>query len=1315
MSVEYGEREPSHTGRISFEEVLSEERGLGRVKRSRVGRREGWGIHGESGEARGVESGEDEYTRAVEYLDRSTGRVVEVLDRKRSRGFLRYSNDVIFAGHCRESPENRPSVLSRCLSLGLLAVGTTGGDLSVISVKTGKVTNLEQRQQSHATTSTASGCRITSVCIGEVDGGGGTVAMVVAGHESGLVRLWLRDQGGNFVFAKDIVGCHATRIVCLRIVGKYILSVDDHGRMLTHAVLRLVTVPSVSAAGGLLSYSGNLLASSIRRQLVNESSCSSLNSSLMEAIGKVRGVIVGAEEDLLLVTQAGSVVLARVEENGRVVASDAITEEPRGHPDAGRNIRVSACWRSATSRNRECLVAVARGKVVELTVKAVNVVNESGKDRHIYGINDEEKEQKDGGHEPDVFSVFECPGLVQDLEFLHGGEFLGVVHYDDDSGKTLVSLVCLRDIKMKDDGNRSLRSKSTSSRSEVDLCDVYVQGTAVGGGDSDEMVLLTGSGVRCVQLMSWKQKLSALVGDKLFNEALLHALSLYQLCKEDTRADEVAAWPANRAKVEEAHVVSKQSLSLLRLFIEKKMGDMGSSSLIDYEDVTSQENSSMEKQRLVQLAIDACMVLNSMDVFYGDLRPLFETPSGYWDAYLDVILQSDQSFQVPPQIIQSLVERVASMSQEVRKSALQILESALLGFDVSSIDLNQVIPLCITHRMYSVIIYVFSRGMKDFKTPAALLFASAVVEHGQGKSIRLAMKLLVYIYACFRGVEYPLREVLDEKSASDDDIIKMRLDILEFVLFSTVSEIQETVELWESVQLAHVGSNGPSGDQASICEAQLLHLKNTASPVLHFLCQVDVVTTLSLLRNLLSTWDAMEADLGGTHVEQTRTLSQATVDCVVSMINMQDISFSGDQAAKLEFVVDLVSSSRASLPPVGVMSLLTYLCEVAKVDATKIASCEEKFLQIVSGSPGDHCSDKLLDLVHAAGFSSAEAEILIRKGYYEDAIRCFLDSKGGNIQLLNHLKDIVGQGGAVAKAFTEALLPEFPRIVSAGSREAAIIAIDIIPHEQNQILTSLEIDTEAQYRFLEAVITLLQERGDSKAREASPWMVSFKTKTMSNRYVSLMCRFEPDNVLQFLRSNSTYDIGECIKCCQEYRLRGALAYLLDRQGDFDGSLEIYLEEMQEFVSQMICSNSAANEYIDTIMARANAACTAAISLCTRYSQGSTDVWKDILMVYAAPYVQNRAIISTEIGKNLLGCIEMVVQAAAGHTDISCLMDIILDIFVEVPYRDIKDVLGILATALSFEVEKARLMSSISKLDCRHTSHDVYAQLRRPKQ
>ncbi|KAG0474550.1 hypothetical protein HPP92_014236 [Vanilla planifolia] len=131
---------------------------------------------------------------------------------------------------------------------------------------------------------------------------------------------------------------------------------------------------------------------------------------------------------------------------------------------------------------------------------------------------------------------------------------------------------------------------------------------------------------------------------------------------------------------------------------------------------------------------------------------------------------------IPPEIMQALVEHYSS------KGWLERVEQCILHIDISSVDFNQVVRLCREHGLYGALIYLFTRGLDDFKAPLEELLQAI-----QCSSIMdvatIGYRLLVYLKYSFQGLAFPPAtldvlkcafkdmEPIDDQSVNDQAVV----------------------------------------------------------------------------------------------------------------------------------------------------------------------------------------------------------------------------------------------------------------------------------------------------------------------------------------------------------------------------------------------------------------------------------------------------------------------------------------------------------------------------------------------------------------
>ena len=406
----------------------------------------------------------------------------------RSRGYLRYSNDALFASNVSKkkdpSASGAPGALCEVYAThlartrGYLVVSMSSGSLCVVSVMSGKVTRLEAERgvTSVAVWSVGIGSRERQEQQEQQKSQG--VVVVAAGYGNGNVRVWSGD-GDAFVAAPVLTGVHGAGVTGLAFVdvvregsGRWsarggiqkeghaydvvLLSVDGHGRVAGQVMTNVAREVSARDFGALstsllsgweaLKRVGVGIGSEGFQQQQQQQQCVT-QGHLVDVVGRVHKMFVGGGVGrVVLVTEKAGVVVGRVGGDGKLMVGE------------GEKIGVGEVA-AVCARGRETWVAVLGG--------ADEGVGSEGSE----GVCDETSvviwrlTERDGssGESSESGTVFRivCPGAVQDAVFLHDGSFLGVVHFDDASGRTLLTLLSL-DTRSFVPGGASISSPTQS-------------------------------------------------------------------------------------------------------------------------------------------------------------------------------------------------------------------------------------------------------------------------------------------------------------------------------------------------------------------------------------------------------------------------------------------------------------------------------------------------------------------------------------------------------------------------------------------------------------------------------------------------------------------------------------------------------------------------------------------------------------------------------------------------------------------------------------------------------------------------------------
>lgn len=1014
----------------------------------------------------------------------------------------------------------------------------------------------------------------------------GSGLVVSVGYISGIVKLWetrsiaTNDvEGGpsiRFILGRTIEGSHGAPIISSRFVstpqGTWLLTGDLHGRLVCHNISKYMNVAAQAISG-------------LARQLTGYSGGHSLVVRLDHDGLSEQGIvchIVASPEDvgntnlskdpmlsaLLLLVTSSRILVCELNSLG-VHVRKKLFEHDSGD-------LVSAAWRFVDNNTNDIIIAIGRNKNLSL-VRVEWERDPSTKEFHVTNI--------------DCISDSDFPTSILAVKFLRPQNCLTIIC---NSEKELGSMEVI--IQQEEE---YLQLSSSSGNNEEHLTiydwlvprhfdllneDLNIDGSIVEGGD--QILLLVSNGLISLHLLSWQQKIGALVSENRLREALAHCVRLFYGLDTDN-INNKHLWPSERAVSSQRNQVIQQALTICIPFIQACVG-------------ADHEAHGVAVRTRILSVIQVCILMQKIDFLYDDLASILEKhlPEDElvnyrgWGIFLEAleceILHGRLAPTLPPAIIQALVEYFVSKNQ------IERIERVILRFDVASLDLNQLIPLCLSHSLFSAIIFIFTRALNDYKSPAILIFTAAVeewVSRGENGVLQdpysaHVLKLLLYFRTCFRGELYPP----GSGKVDAEKHLNMRLEVFKVLLYTTHEEIKEVVHLWASV-----GAQTKRGSWE--------HFASSPSPFMDFLCLRGAPMLLDIIKEGLTGWDALESDVCtsfGNHSNEVKTLTQVVVDRVVGRLTSQsdnlDPVSTRNKTAMLEFIANSIASNRATIESAVLMTVLKYLAEEAVSD--EISTRHEKlFSDIVNSVPSSIC-DESLEIAEKAGYATVQAKILHQQDKLFAALECLLSSpRTASLEAFDYFENVMVDPSincqSKVKLFERAtyLIPQMAR---ANTERSAQVVLDFMSHSLDQVLKILEPSPDIQFGLLKCILDILKNQELSESVEVCFFVVIYVQRTprkpypvcipqvsqtsninslmndssTSSLYLKLLCSFEPSSVLEFLKSNDSYDLDVCLSHCLECNLLQPAAYILERKGDIAGAVELHIE-VSVFLSRLI--------------------------------------------------------------------------------------------------------------------------------------------------
>lgn len=633
----------------------------------------------------------------------------------------------------------------------------------------------------------------------------------------------------------------------------------------------------------------------------------------------------------------------------------------------------------------------------------------------------------------------------------------------------------------------------------------------------------------------------------------------------------------------------------------------GANNITAVEDLKAQAKE--QYARVGGVAIEFCVHIQQTDVLFDRVFNKFCT-AGQRGTFLELLepyILKDTLGALAPEVMQGLVEYYS------QRGWVQRVEHCVLHMDIASLDFNQVVRLCRDNGLYSALIYLFNKGLDDFKSPLEELLI-VVQDVSKPNAREFGYKMLVYLKYCLLGVAFPpghgqippsrlpalraelLQCLLDdkplrvaqtaEKLPNFHSIIHPRLSyLLSFDLLATLEVLQYAFP-----------EDGPLGlgkeclkQSVEIASSEEAEYNNDTKDGLQLLQEV-----VGALTDILERIHLYTVDVSKPHVEVDAWQSQ------MSKINAGYV---------MEFIAQYVASNRAKVPRVILARIVEYLASAdRKSKKDEDARRKEAILvKLLNGVPASEWeSIHVLELSLRAQFWQASACLLARKGDYVAALDSYMKDRDQPQNAFLYILDVLNPEKDLPKVilseFRSSVLARLPELLQLSSEATLVIMLKHFSKEHRLILSDLAPYPPLLFQYLKQIMnarlgykyTSLPLRdvavpsaevnhkgGHNLGEKMCDFLIGIEnssdllknaglefTNEMEELYVELLCQFEPKSVLKFLKSFEDYRLEHCLKLCQDYGITDAAAYLFERVGDIGSALSLVLADMDLHMHEM---------------------------------------------------------------------------------------------------------------------------------------------------
>lgn len=259
---------------------------------------------------------------------------------------------------------------------------------------------------------------------------------------------------------------------------------------------------------------------------------------------------------------------------------------------------------------------------------------------------------------------------------------------------------------------------------------------------------------------------------------------------------------------------------------------------------------------------------------------------------------------------------------------------------------------------------------------------------------------------------------------------------------------------------------------------------------------------------------------------------------------------------------------------------------------------------------------ELLNMAEKAKCYRVMEYLLEKQKSYDQILQCYLLDSHRHEEIWSYIQVHANTPG---RKIYQQCQANIVQLLSIDPDKMTGIVIDCFLPQVDQLLRHLESHEKTYFAFIQRLLR------HSVAVHVDD----------CERFLDLMCQYQPENVAKFLRNNDNYRLENALGIVKTYELFDCLIYLYEKQGDFDAAFNLSLDLLQE------APESTAEMRAMELSA-----------LCSRASQQLGESDRETLWF---------ALIKAILSRNDLTSItRSILHAASDHVDLNKLVQLVLN-------------------------------------------------------
>lgn len=549
---------------------------------------------------------------------------------------------------------------------------------------------------------------------------------------------------------------------------------------------------------------------------------------------------------------------------------------------------------------------------------------------------------------------------------------------------------------------------------------------------------------------------------------------------------------------------------------------------------------------LAKACISACVSVGDLDYLFDEVYSWYDEnnePQIFLEE-LEPYIVAGQVTSLPPAAVKTLIEHF--MTTHTASN----LEEIICLLDTSTMDIDQVTSLCKKYDLYDAYIYVWNKTLHDYVGPLEDLLSVAHTSSGPNGQAHTklanpsnAQKMFPYLSFIWTSRTYPTGFRMEDEESS-----VAKSQIYDF-FFSGGSQVDKSSGWKESLHL-----------QKPFPNLRKILSYDTAS----FISVLNEAFEDSFLNDGSDDANGPGDEDGNHDRERTMVNRQYIVRIMLEIMKSPDF--------EVEDTIFLDMFIARNLPKYPQYILLTdttlhqvlvRLCQYPSDDVADDCQLSAEYLLSLYHPPD---VQSLIPIIQQAKFFRVLKSIFKSERQYPQLVSTYFLTHDDEDGVFATISECLREGSSLnAKQRREVLdvIQEHARQLAQIDLEQTAIMFDRIAPDLHEVfLRALNDDSHSQYGYLKALFDSEHPKSETLDQKSLP---------LVERYVQLMCQYDPSHVADFVDSLKTGDLRleEVLPSMESSGIIDAAVILLARQGRVKDAMDRLIKHMETLEAALL--------------------------------------------------------------------------------------------------------------------------------------------------